>query len=183
MGERVLDAATIVGLLADDERRRVLAAIELGNQTFDAVVAATSISAARVAKAAGRLAEAGLVVQQEGVLQVRAEAFQAAAREALARPASSEHADASDEARRVLSVFVVDGRITSIPASQAKRQIVLDWLSQDFEPGRRYTEAMVNLVIGRRHADTAAWRRYLIDHDFLSRESGEYWRTGGTTPA
>jgi hypothetical protein len=183
MGERPLDAAAIVGLLADDERRRVLAAIDLGHHSFDSVVAATSISASRVAKAAGRLAEAGLVVQQDGTLQVQSAAFQAAARQALSRPASAEHADAPDDARRVLSAFVVDGRITSIPASQSKRQVVLDWLSQDFEPGRRYTEAMVNLIIGQRHPDTAAWRRHLVDGDFLSREAGEYWRSGGTTTA
>jgi hypothetical protein len=183
MAERPLDAGAIVGLLADDDRRHVLAAIDLGHRTIDAVAAITFLPGARVAKAAGRLADAGLVVQRDGGLHVHAEAFQAAAREALARTPSSEHADASDEARRVLSAFVVDGRITSIPASKSKRHVVLDWLSQDFEPGRRYTEAMVNLIIGRRHADTAAWRRYLVDQEFLSREAGEYWRTGGTTTA
>ena len=57
----------------------------------------------------------------------------------------------------------------------------MNWLSQDFEPGKRYTEAMVNLIIGQRHADTAAWRRYMVDDGFLSRESGEYWRSGGST--
>jgi hypothetical protein len=181
MGERPLDAAAIVGLLADDERRRVLAAIELGHDTFDAVVLATSLPAARVAKATGRLAEAGLVVQRDAALHVDGLVFQTAAREALTRPPSDEHADAPDEARRVLSAFVVDGRITSIPATQAKRQVLLDWLSQDFEVGRRYTEAMVNLIIGRRHADTAAWRRYLVDQEFMAREGGEYWRTGGST--
>ncbi len=83
----------------------------------------------------------------------------------------------------MLSAFVVDGRITSIPAGQAKRRVLLDWLSQDFEVGRRYTEQMVNLIIGKRHPDTAALRRYLVDDDFLSRESGEYWRSGGSTPS
>jgi hypothetical protein len=29
------------------------------------------------------------------------------------------------------------------------------------------------------HADTAALRRYLVDDGFLSRDHGEYWRTGG----
>jgi hypothetical protein len=181
VGERTLDAAAIVGLLADADRRHVLAAIELGNDTFDAVVAATALQPTRVAKAAGRLADAGLVVQQDGSLKVDGAAFQLAARTALARPQSDEHADAPDEARRVLSAFVVDGRITSIPAVHSKRLVLLDWLSQYFEPGRRYTEAMVNLIIGQRHADTAAWRRYLVDEQFLSRESGEYWRSGGST--
>ncbi|MCU1360281.1 MAG: uncharacterized protein JWN99_1570 [Ilumatobacteraceae bacterium] len=181
MVDRPLDAGAIVGLLADDDRRRVLSAIELGHGSIDAIVAATDLSATRVAKAAGRLAESGLVVQRDGSLHVHGAAFRAAARQALARPPSDEHADAPEEARRVLSAFVVDGRITSIPASNSKRLVLLDWLSQDFEPGRRYTEAMVNLIIGQHHADTAAWRRYLVDHDFLARGSGEYWRSGGST--
>jgi hypothetical protein len=177
------DAATIVGLLADDERRRVLAAIELGHDTFDAVVSSTGLPATRVAKAAGRLADAGLVVQLDGSLHVQGTAFQHAARQALAKPPSTEHADAPLDERRVLSAFVVDGRITSIPVGQAKRRVLLDWLSQDFEVGRRYTEQMVNLIIGQRHPDTAALRRYLVDDEFLSRESGEYWRSGGSTQA
>ena len=53
--------------------------------------------------------------------------------------------------------------------------------SQDFEPGVRYTEAMVNLIIGQRHPDTAALRRYLVDDGFMSREAGVYWRSGGST--
>ena len=45
----------------------------------------------------------------------------------------------------------------------------------------RYTEAMVNLIIGQRHPDTAALRRYLVDDGFMSREAGVYWRSGGST--
>ena len=67
---RPLDAATIVGLLADDDRRKVFAALELGSTTVDQVVAVTSLPPARVAKAAGRLADAGLVEQIDGGLYV-----------------------------------------------------------------------------------------------------------------
>jgi len=179
--ERRLDAAAIVGLLADDDRRKVLAAIELGAATIDDVASAASLPATRAAKAAGRLAEAGLVVQVDGGLVVVTESFRAAAREALSRPASTEHQDLPDADRKVMSAFVQDGRLTSIPTTHAKRMVVLDWLAQDFEPGRRYSEAMVNLIIGKRHPDTAALRRYLVDHEFLDRAAGEYWRAGGST--
>jgi hypothetical protein len=80
-----------------------------------------------------------------------------------------------------LRPFVVDGRIVAIPAKHGKRLVLLDWLAQDFEPGKRYTEAMVNLIIGQRHPDTAALRRYLIDDGFMAREAGVYWRSGGST--
>ncbi len=183
---RRLDAATLVGLLADDDRRRTFAAIELGAASLDAVVAATGLTQPRAAKAVGRLAEVGLVVQLGGDsggsagLHVLGAAFQIAAREALARPASDEHSGQPADARRVLDAFVRDGRITTIPAALGKRLVLLDWLAQDFEPGRRYTESMVNLILGKRHSDTAALRRYLVDHELLSREGGLYWRSGGT---
>ena len=80
----------------------------------------------------------------------------------------------------MLRSFVVDGRLQSIPVAPAKRAVILDWLAQAFEPGRTYSEQMVNLILGQRHADTAALRRALVDGGFLDRADGQYWRTGGT---
>jgi hypothetical protein len=72
-----------------------------------------------------------------------------------------------------------NGRLVSIPSSRTKRLVVLELLAQEFEPGRRYSESMVNLTLGRFHPDTAALRRYLVDEGFLDRSAGEYWRAGG----
>lgn len=79
-----------------------------------------------------------------------------------------------------MRAFVVDGRLTSIPASHSKRLVILDWLAQLFEPGRHYSEKMVNLILGQIHPDTAALRRYMVDAGYLDREAGQYWRSGGT---
>jgi hypothetical protein len=75
------------------------------------------------------------------------------------------------------------GRLVRVPAVRSKRLVVLDWLAQRFEPGRRYSEAMVNLVLGQVHTDTAALRRYLVDEGFMARDHGEYWRIGGSVDA
>jgi hypothetical protein len=175
-----LDATALVGLLADAHRRRVVAAIELGALHVDEIVAATGLSSPQVAKALGKLVETGLVVNAAGGLSVAGDSFQQAAREANARPASTEFADVPDDARRVLRAFVADGRLQSIPVAESKRLVILDWLAQDFEPGATYSEKMVNLILGKRHPDTAALRRYLVDHGFLDRAEGQYWRSGGT---
>ena len=176
-----LDAGRLVGLLADDDRRRMFAAVELGGTTLDAAATLAGLPVPRAAKALSTLAGAGLVVQGDGGgLYVVGAAFQVAARDALARPSSDEHADRSGEVRRVFEAFVRDGRLTQIPTSRQKRLVVLDWLAQDFEPGVRFSEPMVNLILGKRHADTAALRRYLVDEGLLDRAGGEYWRTGGT---
>jgi hypothetical protein len=188
-----LDAAKLVGLLADDDRRRVVAALVLGAVDTDAVVEASSLTLARAGRALARLEDAGLVERSsEGTLVLLEQAFAAAARTAQAagpeRAASAGRAGSpapvgpTDEATLVLSRFVRDGRLVSIPTSHTKRLVVLELLAQEFEPGRRYSESMVNLILGRWHADTAALRRYLVDEGFLDRAAGEYWRAGGPVP-
>ena len=177
------DVVGLVGLLADDDRRLVFAALVLGSATLDDVVVTTGLSSVAAAKALGRLVDGAMVVAgSEGGLHVVGAVFQAAvraARASMVRP-DVEYDGLSAEAAKVMRTFVVDGRIVQIPTAQGKRAVLLDWLSQDFEPGRRYSEAMVNLILGTRHADTAAWRRYLVDHGFLDRANGEYWRSGGS---
>ena len=176
-----LDAGELVGLLADDDRRKVVAALVLGASTTPELMRATGLEGRRVVRALNRLVSGGLVIDADDDHHVLLEAaFQLAARAiAAARPVSDEHGDAPADEAKVLRAFVRDGRLTSIPSAWAKRRIVLDWLAQRFEPGRRYSEAMVNLTLGQVHPDTAALRRYLVDDGFLSRDHGEYWRTGG----
>jgi hypothetical protein len=83
--------------------------------------------------------------------------------------------------QRVLKNFLTeDGRLRTIPSKQSKLVVVLDRLSQEFEPGRTYAEAEVNAILQRFHPDFAALRRYLVDHAFLTREDNVYWRSGGT---
>jgi hypothetical protein len=38
----------------------------------------------------------------------------------------------------------------------------------------------VNVLLREFWHDHAALRRYLVDEGFLTRDNGEYWRSGGT---
>jgi hypothetical protein len=58
--------------------------------------------------------------------------------------------------------------------------VLLDFLANRFEPGRRYRESEVNDLLGRLYPDYATLRRYLVDEQFLERRLGVYWRAGGT---
>lgn len=174
------DPTAVIAALADDHRRRAFAAVVLGATTTQAVIEHSGLSASEVAKSLGKLVDLGVVIEGESGLAIDGQALQAAARDARARPPSTEHDDQPDDVRKVLRACVQDGRIVKVPPLLSQRlQILLDWLAQDFEPGRHYTEKMVNLIIGRRHHDTAMLRRYLVDHGFLDRESSVYWRSGG----
>jgi len=177
------DAVRLVGLLAGEDRRRVVAALILGDTTVGQIGARTGLGTRAVVTALHRLADGDLVVSgADGSYQLLGEAFRLAARTAAPEPdaVGGDAGDAPPGVARVLRAFVSEGRLRSIPSARSKRLIVLDLIAQDFEPGQRYSERRVNAMLGRWHPDHAALRRYLVDEGFLGREAGEYWRTGGT---
>ena len=80
----------------------------------------------------------------------------------------------SDEA--ILANYLADGKLEVVPRKRSRKLIVLRWLVQRFEPGRRYTESEVNQIIAEVHPDFATLRRELYDAYLLDREDGVYWR-------
>lgn len=189
------EASTLLGLLADDDRLRTVAALVLGSgpATVSEVAAAAGLDLRRAAKALTRLAGAGLVDQDGDSYLLRPERFREAL-EALDRPhepdgpQSGRGPDVRElhlpppetQEARILRIFVRDGRLVQIPAVHSKRMVVLDWLANMFEPGQAYPENEVNERLAAVHADYAALRRYLVDDEFLHRRDGFYWRAGGT---
>jgi len=178
------EASTLLGLLADDDRLRTVAALVLGSgpASVSEVATAAGLDVRRAAKALTRLAGAGLVDQVGDTYLLRTERFREAL-DSLGRspePADTPHSGRGPEADRILRIFVRDGKLVQIPVVHSKRLVVLDWLASMFEPGEAYTEKEVNEILGRVHPDYAALRRYLVDEEFMHRRDGFYWRAGGT---
>jgi hypothetical protein len=79
--------------------------------------------------------------------------------------------------------FVRDGRITGYPKKPERRMVLLEQVAMEFEPGRYFDERQVDTVLKEVADDHATLRRYLVDHELMSRTpSGIYWRTGGPVP-
>jgi hypothetical protein len=177
-----LDAARLAGLLAEPDRRLVVAALILRAGELDDVVGATGLDPRTAATALERLVQAGLVERGvDGSYVVLGEAFKRAARAtADDEPSPEEHAAAPPSHQALLARSIVDGRLVHLPAKRAKRRIVLDRLAQELEPGVRYRERAVNAILRPFDADVATLRRYLVDEGFLDRAGGEYWRAGGS---
>lgn len=81
--------------------------------------------------------------------------------------------------QKVLKNFFKHGRLTQIPAQLKKRMVILEKISESFEPEREYTEMEVNHILLDFNDDVATLRRGLIEHKLLNREKGIYWRTTG----
>lgn len=74
-----------------------------------------------------------------------------------------------------------EGRLKVLPRSPEMRRLALEYLADEFEFGREYTEREVNTILNAIHtfADPALLRRELFEAGFLNREKSgaSYWRT------
>ena len=78
---------------------------------------------------------------------------------------------------KVLRSYLVDGRLTGIPAQGKKRQVILRFLLERvFTEDREYPEKEVNQRLALFHPDVAALRRYLYDERYVDRDHGLYTR-------
>jgi hypothetical protein len=85
--------------------------------------------------------------------------------------------DLSREDAKVLRSYLVDGRLTTIPAQGRKRLVILRFLLERvFSEDRPYAEKEVNQRLALFHRDVAALRRYLYDERFVDRDHGVYTR-------
>ncbi len=176
------DPASLLALLVAGDRLPVVAAIVLGAKTLPEIAERAGLAARDVLRVLTRLESAGLasVDGDEWTLHVDLLREVVTTNRWPARDTAPPAGDASPQSAAVLRAFFRGDRLLRVPAQRNKRLVVLDFMARDFEPGMRYSEDEVNEKLAARHPDYAALRRYLVDEGFLARESGIYWRAGGT---
>lgn len=173
-------------LLLDLDRLAVAGALATRASTTDELVEATGRARRTVLVAIGDLRGAGLVRQAGDRYELDVAALRAAARDAAEAEIPMDPVigfGMSDEEQQVLGRYFSGRVLNEIPVQRARRLVVLQRLALEFDPGRRYTEAEVNAILGAFHPDWSTLRRGLVDEGFLDREprggGNLYWRSGG----
>ena len=77
---------------------------------------------------------------------------------------------------KVLRVFLDGQCLRQIPARWKKREVILRWLIERFEPGVEYSEQDVNRILKEHHPDSATLRREFVVHGFMERTRSTYRR-------
>ncbi len=76
----------------------------------------------------------------------------------------------------IVAGYVRDGKLRILPKKLSRKLLVLRWVSDRFEAGKQYSERDVNAILTALHPDYAMLRRALIDHRFMGRKDGVYWK-------
>jgi hypothetical protein len=169
-------------LLADPERLSVAGALAIRAATAAELSSSLGLRPDRVRRHLSKLTAVGIVRvdRDRRTYRYRPEMLRQAARSTgPSREAGLALGAVYDEEQQVLRRYFRGGRLREIPAKHSKRLIILSRLALEFEVGVRYTEKQINQTLKQFHNDHAALRRYLVDEGFLSRERGQYWRSGG----
>lgn len=175
-----LDPISFTRTAVDPERLAVLGALAIQSRTQQELRDVTGLEPRRLGRAVARLQAAGLLAERDGMLclvhSVLRGLAAGLARAAPPDPTMLVNLSAADA--QGISPFFSGRELLEIPASPARRTILLRILIDGFESGRRYTEAEVRWILRRFHPDDAALRRYPVDAGLLGRDnrSATYWR-------
>jgi hypothetical protein len=162
----------VVGLLADPLRRRLVALLDAGGQTLPELLDATASDTRSLIEQLARLQAAEIVIARDGRYELAADVFERSVRDAAAqrvRPLNDRH---TQLARR----YFFRNRLVQMPAEPWAVEVVLDLVAQDFQPGEVYDEREVSTTLYAWFGDWALLRRLLVDHGYLDRSGGRYWR-------
>ena len=151
--------AQIVSSLADSDRLALYARV-VGAGAEGVPADDVRAGGARAVRHLRRLADAGLVREEDGRVVCVPEVFAAALGEN------------SPSAHDPVDALFHEGRLTDLPVRRALRLGVLARITgRLFAPGMEYTEKQVNTAIRTCFDDPSSLRRYLVEEGYLTRES------------
>lgn len=179
------DALPLFKCLADTSRLQILAGLTRGPMYVELIAERLALSPSTVSFHLKKMEAAGLVSahkeQYYTMYTLREDILGQSLKALIAPDASEDNIEAQREAayrKKVIDAFFVYGKLKTIPAQRKKRLIVLEELARRFDPGTKYSEREVNLVISELHDDFCTLRRELIIEGLMQRDHGIYWLAG-----
>lgn len=181
--EENLDArAGLFKALGHPVRLLILNLVEMRPRHGEELAEILNLNPATISHHLAKLSNAGLLVSKKDqyyqVYSLVEGALDKSLADVVHMPQPGLPANVQEDAYRakVLRTFIKRGRLVQIPAQLKKRQVVLGHILQEFEPGRKYSEHEVNLILLEFHEDVASLRRGMIEYGYMQRDKGVYWR-------
>jgi hypothetical protein len=167
--------------MSNETRLKIIGILATGEATVSELALMLRIKEPTISQHVTKLTEAGFVQIRVEETQTHC-TFNVKALHQMNKTVFSRVAGESEEAaegwqRQALKTYFDGERLLELPLKGRTLQFVLQRLAAPFEAGIRYSEHQVNEIMTRFHPDYATLRRELIDHGYLAREKGIYWKT------
>jgi hypothetical protein len=178
--ENQSDVLSFVKAMASADRLRIVGLLSQAPKRVVEVASALGVHSSEVIRHLEQLTASGVVREADGVYALDEKAVESLARGQFEgkRPIY-ETKEEGDDVRKVLKNYLnADGSLKQLPPMGNKLLIILHFIVTAFDFDANYTEKEVNTILRRFHLDTAALRRYLVDHGLMARDSygTKYWR-------
>ena len=170
-------------LLANESRLKILGLLGQRERSVGELAEILELREPTISHHLAKLLDAGLVsMRRDGTVhfyRLEASTLEGLSRELFTsdQVASVGLEDGDAWERKVLRTYLDGERLTKIPSTRKKRDVILRWLAKQFEHGRDYPEKKVNAVIERHHPDFATLRRELVMSRLMERDRGVYRRS------
>ena len=180
--ENLETRAQLFKALGHPARLLILNLVRVKPRHGEELAAILNLKAATISHHLSKLSEAGLLSSRKDqyyqVYSLKGGALDRHLDEMIRLPQPGLTGIVAQDAYRekVLKTFIKHGRLVQIPAQLKKRQVILEQLVTEFEPGRSYSEREVNQILLEFHEDVATLRREMIMHKLMTRERGIYER-------
>lgn len=173
--------------LADPNRIRILHLLSGGEMNGQTLADKLGVTPATVTHHAAKLREVGIVSERRDkntiyfslhdyMLRAHSSAlldFIYKGKEETDMESATEKNDKLRDAV-LRNFFAKDGTLKQIPSQLKKKLIVLEYMVEQLEHGKKYAEKEINAFIQRFHPDFATIRREFIMHQYLYREQEIY---------
>jgi hypothetical protein len=175
------EVLSFVKAMASADRLRIVGLLSRGSKRAAEIADVLGVHPSDVTRHLEQLTASGVVSEADGVYELNEKAIESLARGQFEgkRPSFDAKDEKQEDVRKVLKNYLnADGSLKQLPPMGNKLLIILNFIVDAFEFDANYTEKEVNTILRRFHVDTAALRRYLVDHQLMARESDgtKYWR-------
>lgn len=176
------DAIRLFKCLADKSRLQILKSLMAEDMYVERLAERLDLSAPTITFHLKKLMDAGAVESRKEqyytMYSIKKEVFMTSILDIIKEesPDSALQEEREQQYRRkVIDSFFEYGKLKSIPAQTKKEKICLEEIAKSFEPGKKYSEKEINILIADYNDDFCTIRRDMLSEGILEREGAAYW--------
>ena len=184
-----INALKLFKCLSDESRLQILNSLAKEDMYVERLAERLNLSSATISNHLKKLEEIGAVKSRKeqyyNIYSLCPNTFSFRIIDLIQNIDSGESVEARDDAYRqkILNTFMVNGKITRMPAQLKKKLILIEEICKAFEIGKPYSEKEMNITIAEYYDDFCMVRRYFVDYGLFTREGGIYYKQHDKIPS